>query len=130
MTVREIMYSGVENAVVDKNDCFRDALEEMNKKSHGVVSIVDGKKIVGLLTDGDVRRILLNTQQSLPQLFLVSVSELMIQDPKTVFSDISIKDCLKLLQKNRFWVIPVVNKDKELLGLVHLHTLLNALGGK
>jgi arabinose-5-phosphate isomerase len=126
-TVAEVMYTGPENAVVNATDCLRDALEEMSKKSHGAVCVVEEKKLVGLLTDGDLRRILLNTQKSLPQLFLTDVSELMVKDPKRLQANASLPEALEVLQQNRFWVIPVVNEQDELQGLVHLHTLLKLM---
>lgn len=129
-TISEIMYTGNENAVVNTTDYLRDALEEMSKKSHGAVCVVEGKKLVGLFTDGDLRRILLNTQKSLPQLFLTEISEFMVKNPKRLSASASVQEALQILQQNRFWVIPVVNEQDELLGLVHLHTLLNAMKNK
>ncbi len=127
MTVSDIMYTGTENAVVNATDYLRDALEEMSKKSHGAVCVLEGKKLIGLLTDGDLRRILLNTQKSLPQLFLTEVSEFMVKDPKRLQANASLQEALEVLQQNRFWVIPVVNEQDELQGLVHLHTLLKSM---
>ncbi len=126
-TVFEIMYTGAENAVVNATDYLRDALEEMSKKSHGAVCVVEDKKLVGLFTDGDLRRILLNTQKSLPQLFLTDVSEFMVKNPKRLQANTSVQEALEVLEQNRFWVIPVVNEQDELQGLVHLHTLLKSM---
>ena len=118
------------NAIVERNTCFRDVLEEMNAKRLGAVNVVDEGRLVGIITDGDVRRLILKTQDMLPDLFLVNAGDLMITDPKTISPDSSLEDCLEILKKYRFWVLPVVEKDGSLLGMVHMHTLLRAMERK
>lgn len=123
--VKEIMYTGNDNPTADKNCCFRDILEIMNSKKLGVVCIVDAGKLIGIVTDGDVRRLILKTQDTLPELFMKNIESIMNKNPKTVLPDTSFEDCLA--QLGNFWVMPVVDKQKKLLGLVHLQTLLRAM---
>ena len=126
--IKNIMYSKNTNSVVDSNSCYRDVLEEMNKKKLGAVSIVDGEnKLIGIITDGDVRRTLLKTQVPLPELFLKKAIDLMIKNPKTISPEATFEDCLNLLEKYSFWVVPVVDENNTLLGMVHMHTLLKAM---
>ncbi len=51
----------------------------------------------------------------------------MVKNPKRLQASASIQEALEILQENRFWVIPVVNEQDELQGLVHLHTLLKSM---
>ncbi len=119
------MCTGEVNAVVSENSCFRDVLEEMDAKQLGAVSVVNSSnKIIGLVTDGDVRRLLLTTQDSLPELFLRNVTKLMISAPKVISSDENLEECLALLEQYSFWVVPVADTDGTLVGMIHLHTLL------
>lgn len=126
--VKNIMHSENANSVLDSNSCYRNVLEEMNKKKLGAVSIVDGEnKLIGIITDGDVRRTLLKTQVPLPELFLKKATDLMIKSPKTISPEATFVDCLNLLEKYSFWVVPVVDEGTTLLGMVHMHTLLKAM---
>lgn len=127
MKVDTIMYHGPRVAVVDASDCLRDVLEELNRKSLGGVCVVNGERLVGIITDGDIRRLILNTQKSLPHLFLMNASEVMVRDPQVVAMNTSLDECLSLLQRYRIWVVPVVGEGRVLLGMVHLHELLKSL---
>jgi len=127
MKVRDIMYSGEKNPVVKRDTCFREVLEVMNEKQLGAVSVIDDGKLVGIITDGDVRRLILNTQLSLPNLFLVDVEKIMIPAPKSISADAGLEEALERLEKYEFWVLPVVDNEGKLLGMIHLHTLLKAM---
>ncbi|MEW6219288.1 MAG: CBS domain-containing protein [Thermodesulfobacteriota bacterium] len=128
--VGQIMHSGGRNSVVPDSSCFRDMLEEMNAKRLGAVSIVDGQgRLLGLITDGDVRRLLLKTQVPLPELFMKNVKNIMTPNPKTISADASLHEALLLLERHGFWVIPVVDRDHVLVGMLHMHALLKAMGG-
>lgn len=122
---KEIMHIGKNNPVANKKSCFRDVLEIMDSKKLGVVCIVDADKLIGIITDGDVRRLILKTQDTLPELFMKNVENIMTKNPKTVLPDTSFEECL--VQLGSFWVIPVVDKKNKLLGMIHLQTLLKAM---
>jgi len=127
-TVQDIMDSGTDNPVVDENSCFRDVLEAMNIRSMGVVNVIDSEnRIIGIITDGDLRRLILKTQDTLAELFMKKVTIIMTKNPKTLSTDSSLEACLRLLKKHRFWVVLVVDNDNRLSGMVHLHTLLEAM---
>lgn len=126
-TVRKNMRLGEYNAVVNDQACFREVLEIMDAKGLGSVCVTVGDKLVGIVTDGDVRRLILKTQDTLPELFLRGVRRIMTTEPKVVTSETSLSDCLKVLKKNRFWVIPVVDEANMLLGMVHMQDLLEEM---
>lgn len=125
--VSDIMIGGRDNAVVEKDALFREVLVEMDSKRLGTVCVVDSGNLVGIITDGDIRRLLLRTQQSLPELFMVNAERIMIKDPKTVDPDMILEDCLKILEDRKIWVVPVVDKGGKLLGLVHMQFLLKSM---
>ena len=125
--VTEIMRLGEYNAVAHETTCFREILEIMDAKRLGSVCVTKDGRLIGILTDGDVRRLILRTQDTLPELFLKRASKIMIKDPKVVSPETTLADCLKVLKNNRFWVIPVVDKERMLLGVVHMQDLLEAI---
>ncbi len=125
--ITEIMRSGKNNAVSIKDACFREVLEVMDAKRLGVICIVDEGKLIGIVTDGDLRRLILKTQDTLPDLFMKKVSNIMTLNPKAISSEASLEDCLNMLKKHRFWVIPVVDEEQMLLGVVHMQDLLESL---
>ncbi len=125
--VTGIMRSGGNIAVSNKDVCFREVLEVMDAKRLGVVCIVDEGKLIGIVTDGDLRRLILKTQDTLPDLFMKKVNNIMTLNPKVISSKASLEDCLNMLKKHKFWVIPVVDEDQMLLGVVHMQDLLEAL---
>lgn len=123
--VKDIMYTEKNNPVVDENSCFRDVLEAMDIRSMGAVSVVDAEnRLIGIITDGDLRRLILKTQDTLAELFMKKVTVIMTTQPTTISADSSYAECLELLKSRRFWVVPVVDSEGLLLGIVHLHTLL------
>lgn len=127
MKVRDVMHSGTDNPMVTADTVFREVLETMNAKGRGAVSVVDDEgRLVGLLTDGDVRRLILSTQRPLPDLFLESAENVMTRDPKRVDADAPLEEALVTLERHEFWVLPVVEGDK-LVGLLHMHPLLRAM---
>lgn len=125
--VTSIMRSGENNAVSNKDACFREVLEIMDAKRLGMVCIVEQRKLMGIVTDGDIRRLILKTQDTLPDLFMKKINNIMHRNPKVISSEASLEDCLNMLKKHRFWVIPVVNEEQVLLGVAHMQDLLEAL---
>lgn len=127
LNVKNIMKTGIDNSVVNRGSLFREVLEEMNQKRLGVVNVVENKRLIGIVTDGDVRRLLLKTQASLPDLFTSNVEKIMVKNPKTINPDFNLNKALEILEANRFWVLPVVNEEKVLLGTIHMHDLLKGM---
>lgn len=126
--VKDIMYVGKDNPVVDEDSCFRDVLETMDIRSIGATNVTDAEnRLVGIITDGDLRRLMLRTQDTLPELFMKNVKTIMTRKSVTIDPDATLDDCFRIFKKHRFWVIPVVDAEKKLLGIVHLHSLLEAM---
>ena len=127
-SVRDIMFDCIQTPTVHENSCFRDVLEAMNLIRMGAVAVVNAEnKLIGIVTDGDLRRLILKTQDTLAELFMKRVTMIMTANPKTIHPDSSIEDCLTMLKQRKFWVVPVVDTDDRLAGMVHLHNLLEAM---
>lgn len=127
LKVKDLMHSGAENPVLNDNSFFKDALVFISSKKLGAVSLVNEKnKLTGILTDGDIRRLLVKTHDSLPQLFLTNVKELMTVNPKFVFDNDLASAAVRKMEEIAITVLPVLNNKKEPVGMLHIHTLVQA----
>ena len=97
----------------------KDVIVEISKKRLGTTAVVDNNKIIGIITDGDIRRMLENN---------VNISELLAGDimsfkPIVVKSDTMAVKALDIMQKNNITQI-LVNENDNYIGVVHFHDLL------
>lgn len=124
LTVDDVMHKGDENPVVDQNKTVREALFIITDKGLGAVTVVDENNyMLGILTDGDVRRGLEQGYQFLDR----PVRELMTKTPKTITSEKLAAEALHIMEKNKprpVTVLPVVDKEKKIVGLLHMTDLV------
>lgn len=126
LCVDDIMVQGKQMSAVQGHTCVRELLEIMDQKQLGAVCVVEKEILLGIITDGDLRRLILRTQDTLPNLFMKRADSIMVHTPKTVTSKTSLEKCFHLLMQHRFWVVPVVDTENRLLGIVHMHDLVRA----
>ncbi|TYP98840.1 arabinose-5-phosphate isomerase [Tenacibaculum adriaticum] len=94
---------------------------EISEKRLGVTAVVDkDNKIVGIITDGDIRRMLSKTTK----IDELTAAEIMSKNPKTIDVDAMAVDALDTLENNSITQILVTNKTKSYVGVVHLHDLI------
>ncbi|RPI72590.1 MAG: KpsF/GutQ family sugar-phosphate isomerase [Desulfobacteraceae bacterium] len=97
------------------------ALREMEAKDFGAVLVVDQNDILqGLITDGDLRRVLLKKKNILE----LKVEEIMTPAPKTVDEDQSAAEALGIMELYEITHLCIVDKQKKVIGFVHMHDLL------
>ena len=119
--VEEVMLTGERIPWVSPETPFVDALSELNDKNIGAVLVVSGeKKILGILTDGDIRRLMVKSGG----IFAQQAGEVMTKSPKTIQPDLLAADALSIMQRHEVMVLPVANPDQRLIGILHLHDLL------
>lgn len=119
--VTEVMLTGLDIPCIFPEDSATEAVRVLNKKNMGVVLVVDrGNKVLGIVTDGDVRRAIAGSQD-IPRL---STAELMTASPICIDSTQLAADALSIMQTHEITALPIVAEDGELLGLLHLHNLL------
>ena len=128
--LRDVMRSAQSIPVVKTKDMFRVALEVLNEKKLGIVCVCnDENKLVGVLTDGDVRRMVLYNQAPLPMLFVEPVERYMTPNPITVTGDMTLDEGLRFLNKKLVWAAPVVEASDALVGLFHMQFALRSYLG-
>jgi len=119
--VEEVMLTGEKIPTVSPETPFTEALAELNEKNIGAVLIVSSEKsILGILTDGDIRRLVVKSSG----IFSQPVGAVMTINPKTIQADLLAADALSIMQRHEVTVLAVVNHDQQLVGILHLHDLL------
>jgi len=123
LKVEDLMHSGEKNPVVNDNDKMNKAVLEMTSKGLGCTNVVDGSgKLVGIVTDGDLRRFLTKGFADLN----IKVTEAITKFPKTVKPKTLAVDALNLMEDNKITMLPVINDQNEPIGMLHMHDLINA----
>ena len=124
LTVEDIMHSGTENPLVNADISVQDALFVITDKGLGAVSVVDDdNKMLGVLTDGDIRRGLSKGVDFLKR----PVTELMTASPKTITKEKLAAQALHIMESNRpkpITVLPVVDAENHVIGLLHMTDLV------
>lgn len=127
MKIKDVMLSLDEFPVVTKDVIFKEVLEEMGNKKLGIACVVDENyKLLGILTDGDIRRKILSIQKPLSSIFIDDCLDHAILSPKTISIDDPIIVAVNLMGENKIWDLPVV-ENGILKGLLHLHPLVDSL---
>ena len=130
MQVSEVMITLGQCPVISKKIILKEALEEMGRNRLGIVCIVDDDtRLLGILTDGDIRRKLLKVQKPFSAFFIDDALEHAILSPVTIKPDDTLIDAVNLMEEKQIWDLPVVDKNNTLVGLLHLHPAIQALLG-
>ena len=122
VSVGQVMLTGAEVPVVKSGTPMEEAMAELDAKRLGAVLVLDGdERVTGIVTDGDLRRALLRFRGNLGNR---KVEDVMTGNPKQVTPDTMAADALALMEQHLITVLPVVQGDSRLAGIVHLHDLL------
>jgi arabinose-5-phosphate isomerase len=121
--VQEVMITGPLLPLAAPDASLRAAINILNEINLGAVIIADDRsKLCGIITDGDLRRLLsLTTPLDLDRL---QAKDIMTPAPKTIEEDLLAADALSIMQRHEVTILPVLNKAGLLAGMLHLHDLL------
>lgn len=125
LTVSDVMRRNSELPRVGTEATLKEAVLEITRTGYGAVCVIgDGEALAGFLTDGDVRRALLEHDN----LAEVGVAEVMTRDPLTIAPDLPLSQALLLLEQRSkaFMTAPVVDGDRRCVGLLRLHDAVQA----
>lgn len=127
LKVEEMMVSGDGVPVVKKYVLLKDAILEMTSKRLGATCVVDGNGgLVGIITDGDLRRLL----QKTTDIVNLTAGEVMTAHPKTIRKDLLAAIALQEMEAYNITQLVVVDDSHRPIGMIHLHDLVKAgLGG-
>jgi arabinose-5-phosphate isomerase len=130
LLVSDVMMALDRVPVIGQTVIFKEALEEMGRKHLGIACIVGTEnKLLGILTDGDVRRMLLRVQKPFSAFFVDDALDHAIQSPLTIAPGDTLVHAVRLMDEKHIWDLPVVDADGILVGLLHLHPAIEVLLG-
>ena len=126
--VQEVMLEKKYFPIVEENEILKTALDKMNSFGHGIVCLINDKsELIGVITDGDIRRRLLSSQKPLSAMFIDDAIKHSIKSPITVSNNSKLEDAVNLMEKKKIWDLPVINENNHLIGLLHLHNAIKKL---
>lgn len=121
--VADVMRCGEAVPVTPVTASFHDALLEMTKKGLGMTVVVNSdNEVLGLITDGDLRR-LLDAEVNIRD---AQVTDVMTRDCKTVSADILAAEALQIMEEYKINSFPVVDGNNVVIGAFNMHDLLKA----
>ena len=130
MLVSEVMMGLDRVPVIKESVILKEALEEMGRTRLGIVCIVNGdNKLLGILTDGDIRRKLLKVQKPFSAFFVDYALDHAILAPMTTKPGDTLVHAVDVMEQKQIWDLPVVDDKGLLVGLLHLHPAVQALLG-
>ena len=119
--VSDLMHSGSELPIISENILMREALIIMSEKSFGCLCVVDiEQKILGIITDGDLRR------KMSSNLLELSVYDVMTANPKTIRAEALAAEALHIMNSKKITSLFVANDEGRAVGIVHIHDCLRA----
>ena len=121
--VKNLMYSGDEDAVVFEGSTLHQAIVEMSKKGLSMVTIVDTEdNIKGIITDGDLRRML----DKNVDVYNAVVDDLMTKNPTTVDYREMAVNALQTMSDKKITCMPVVDEENKLVGTILMQDIFKA----
>ena len=121
--VKNLMYSGDNDAVVLEGSTLHQAIVEMSKKGLSMVTIVDAENnIKGIITDGDLRRML----DKNVDVYNAVVDDLMTKNPKTVDCREMAVNALQIMSDKKITCMPVVDEENKLIGTILMQDIFKA----
>ena len=117
LLVKDIMHTKEKMPLINYKSSMREALLKMTSYGFGCVGIINNKNIlIGIVTDGDLRRNISRNFIDLP------IEKIMTKKPVTVESKMNIKDTINIMNNNKITAVFVVNKNSQVPeGILHIH---------
>lgn len=123
LRVSDIMHTGGSIPKVSDQALISDALVEMTKKGLGMTAVCsDSNNIIGVFTDGDLRRVLAQTVD----IHTTPIAEAMTTQCKTGHPTMLAAEILELMQRHKINALLILDDNKQLVGAINMHDLLRA----
>ena len=117
--VADLMHKGEKVPTVEADTPMSDVLLSMTSKGFGITGVLKGGVLVGVISDGDLRRHMGNLMEK-------TASEIATLDPVTITPELFAAQALALLNEKKISALMVVDEAKRPVGIVHIHDLLRA----
>lgn len=116
--VKDIMRKGKDIPTVSPDTPLKDVIYEVSSKKMGATVVIRDNHLVGIITDGDLRRAF---ERGVG--FNASARDVMTKNPKTICKDVFAEEAVNVMEKFKITVLPIV-ENGEVVGIVHLHDIL------
>lgn len=123
LRVEDLMHTGEHIPVVQQDKSIMEALTEITAKGFGITAVVgDSGKLVGVFTDGDLRRAV-DSSDNIKALKLISV---MGEHPVSVPANQLAAEALRIMEQKKIMAVFVVNEQQKPIGVIHMHDMLRS----
>ena len=120
LKVSDLMHAGADVPLVASAAPMKDVVYEMSRKRFGITGVTEGGKLVGAVSDGDLRRLL---EKDGPKIMNDSAADAMGRSPKTIAKDAWATEALRIMEERKITSLFVVAPDGRPEGILHLHDL-------
>jgi arabinose-5-phosphate isomerase len=120
MKVSSLMRTGDDIPIVTASSVMKDVIYEMSRKRIGITTVVDEeRRVVGVISDGDLRRHLERDAQLLSR----KAEDVMTRNPKTIPGDELATTALNIMEEKRITALLILDEDRKIQGIIHVHDL-------
>jgi arabinose-5-phosphate isomerase len=105
--------------MVSPDASIKKVIMEISEKRLGVTAVIENNQVIGIITDGDIRR-MLNNRDTFSDL---TAKDIMTKNPKNISSTLLVSEALDVLENNAITQLVVIDSD-EYKGILHLHDIL------
>jgi len=117
--VSQLMHSGDAVPRVSRETRMPEVIYEMSRKGLGITTVVDNNRLLGVISDGDLRRLLEKRQDILS----LTAAECMTENPKTIAANEFAASALNMMEQKKITSLIVTSASGEVVGIIHLHDL-------
>jgi arabinose-5-phosphate isomerase len=118
-SVKQLMHTGDEMAVVSPKSLMSEVIVQMSGKRGGICGVVNEGVLLGVITDGDIRR------RISPEFLVQTATEIMTKNPLTIDSSALLQQALKTMNDNAVTSL-FIEEGGRVIGVIHVHDILRA----
>ncbi len=127
LRVKDIMHTGDAVPAVSEETMIKDAIYEISSKKMGVTSVLNSSgRLVGVISDGDLRRWMEKTEKSGENLLAKKAGDIMTKNPKVIGQEALAAEAVAVMENSSITCLIVTEPDGRPEGVIHLHDLLKA----
>jgi arabinose-5-phosphate isomerase len=119
MRVEALMHGGADAPIVELATPMRDVIYEMSRKGLGMACVLDGGRLAGIITDGDLRRRMSGSANVLD----MNAADVMTRHPITIDRGLLAAEALRIMEERKITSLIVAGSDGTVEGVLHLHDL-------
>ena len=125
LTVGEMMHTGSDIPMVDEESNMKDVICVITSKKLGVTTVVDkDKRLAGIITDGDLRRLLERETGMGMDILRLRAREVMTRNPKVLHKGALAVSAVQIMETYSITSLVILDNDRTVSGIIHLHDLL------